>query len=70
MKSEEVRELFDKHNEGLVWLISHWAFLHVTQRTIEDSDYEKGNKLLESLRLDLYEAKKWTHIKGLKCLTD
>lgn len=52
-----VMPLFDKHNDNLVWLVGHLSFLNVTQKRLNDKDYNKALKILKALRIDLYEGK-------------
>ena len=49
--------LYNKHNDNLVWLIGQLSFMNVTQKPLNDEDYNKAFKMLETLRIDLYEGK-------------
>jgi hypothetical protein len=55
--SSVVRPLFDKHNDNLCWLISKIAYLDVTQKPLENNEYEKAIDMLSELRKDLFKTK-------------
>ena len=44
--------LYDTYNDDLCWLVSHMAFLNVTQKPLGEEDYNKAVGILNDLRAE------------------